>query len=186
MSSYRLAHRYAKSLLTLAQEKGKLNDVNADFRMADAALESSAELRSFFKSPIIASDKKLAVAKKLFEGKTTEIVFNFIVLLIKKGREAFIHEIAESFIVQYNIVSGITPVTFSSAVKLDAAQVASIINSLKAKENLKTVELTETIEPELIGGFVLKYGDKMIDASVKNQLHGFRKIVDDNSYIKKY
>lgn len=186
MSSYRLAHRYAKSLLTLAQEKGKLNDVNADFRLVDAALESSSELRAFFKSPIIASDKKLIVAKKLFEGKTTEIVYNFLVLLIKKGREAFIHDIANSFIEQYNTVSGITPVTFTSAVKLDAAQVSQIINSLKAKENLKTIELTEVIEPSLIGGFVLQYGDKMIDASIKNQLHGFRKIVDDDSYIKKY
>lgn len=186
MSSYRIAQRYAKSLVMLAREKGKLAEVNTDFRSVHKIFEGSRELKALFKSPIIASDKKLAIAKQVFEGKTTEIVYNFIVLLIKKGREAYLHEIAEAFVGQYNKIAGITPVQFKSAVKLDSAEVQKIIASLKKKENMKEVELTETVDPELIGGFVLTYGDKMIDASIKNQLHGFRKIVDDNSYIKKY
>ncbi len=186
MSSYRIAQRYARSLVTLAQEQGKLAEVNKDFRRMDEIFETSKDLKAVFKSPIIATDKKLAIAKKIFEGNTSAIVYNFIVLLIKKGREAFLHEIADAFIMQYNVLAGITPVKFSSATKLDAAEVNRIINALKAKENLKEVELTEEVDPELIGGFVLTYGDKMVDASIKNQLHGFRKIVDDNSYIKKY
>ncbi|MFN8285525.1 MAG: ATP synthase F1 subunit delta [Chitinophagales bacterium] len=186
MSSFRVAQRYAKSLIMLAQEKGKLAEINKDFRRVDEIFETSKDLKAVFKSPIIAADKKLAIAKKVFEGNTSEMVYSFIVLLIKKGREADLHEIAEAFITQYNVIAGITPVKFTSAVKLDAAEVNRIISNLKAKENLKEVELTEEVDPELIGGFVLTYGDKMVDASVKNQLHGFRKIVDDNSYIKKY
>lgn len=186
MSAFRLAHRYAKSLIQLAQEKNKLAEVNESFRMVDNAFEGSKDLKLFFKSPIIASDKKLAVAKKLFEGKIECIVYDFIVLLIKKGREANLHDIADSFIVQYNVISGITPVSITTAVAIDKAVTNAIIEALKKKEGLKDVELTEAVDERLIGGFVLKYNDKMIDASIQNQLHGFRKIVDDNSYIKKY
>src|SRR5688500_378663 len=123
--SYRIATRYAKSLIGLAEEKGKLDEVFTDMKHIDRTFENSRDLKLMFKSPIITSDKKLNVVKALFEGKVSEILFRFMTLMIKKGREAHFHEMVESFILQYNVIKEITPVKITSAVKLDAALVQS-------------------------------------------------------------
>jgi F-type H+-transporting ATPase subunit delta len=186
MGSFRIATRYAKSLIQLAQEKGVLQKAYADIKDIDGIFESSRELDLLFKSPIIGADKKLTIVKKLFEGKISEIVYQFMVLLIKKGREEFLHEVAESFITQYNEIAGITPVKLISAVKLDSGMVQTIVTSLKAKEFLKEVELSEEVDPEMLGGFILQYDDKMIDQSVRRRLNELFTIIEDDSYMKKY
>lgn len=186
MSAHSLSTRYAKSLIELAQEKGVLDQVFNDIKQVTATLNNSRELNLMFKSPLITSDKKLNVVKKLFEGKVHEVYYNFLVLAIKKGREAYLSEIGEAFINQYNVIKKITPVTLTSAVKLDAGLVQSMVAALKAKEKLSEVQLHEVINPELIGGFILQYGDKMIDNSVSKSLTALRSIVEDNTYIKKY
>ncbi len=186
MSSYRIASRYAKSLIQLAQENGKLNDVYSDMKDLDRIFENSRDLKLMFKSPIIPGDKKLVIVKKLFEGKVSDLLFRFMTLMIKKGREAYFHEMTESFIEQYNVINNITPVTVTSAVKLDATQLQGMLNALKTNEKLGEVELTEVVDESLIGGFVLQYGDKMIDSSVSRRLSTLKNIIEDDSYIKKY
>lgn len=186
MGSFRIANRYAKSLIGLAKEKGELESTFNDIKSIDNAFEQSRDLRTLFKSPIIPTDKKLAIAEKLFKGKSSDLVYQFMVLLIKKGRESHFHDVVNSFIEQYNVLQGITPVKLISAVKLDNGLVQTMVSKLKAKEFLKEVELVEEVDEELIGGFVLTYGDKMIDGSVRRRLHELAAIIEDNTYIKKY
>ena len=186
MSSHKLATRYAKSLIQLAQEKGKLNDVYKDMTQIDHVFESNRDLKLMFKSPIITADKKLGVVKALFEGKISDLLYSFLTLMIKKGREAFFHEMAQAFILQYNSINKITPVVIKSAVKLDAGLVQSMVEKLKKNENLQTIQLTEVIDESLIGGFVLTYGDKMIDSSVSSRVAKLKNIIEDDTYIKKY
>lgn len=186
MSSHRIASRYAKSLIQLAEEKGQLNEVFADIKSLDSIFESSRDLKLMFKSPIIPTDKKLNIVKRLFEGKISDLLYRFVVLMIKKGREVHFHDMVVSFIEQYNVIRNITPVTITSAVKLDAGLVQTMLTSLKAKEQLGDIQLKEVVDESIIGGFILHYGDKMIDSSVVRKLNGYRGIVDDDSYIKKY
>ena len=186
MGSHRIASRYAKSLIMLAGEKGVLAEVFADMKSIDGIFETSRDLKLMFRSPIIPADKKQNIVKKLFEGKITPLLYSFLTLMIKKGRESHFHEMVESFIIQYNVIKNITPVTITSAVKLDAGLVQSMLTALKAKENLGEIELKEVIDESIIGGYILQYGDKMIDSSVTKNLSGLRNIVDDDSYIKKY
>jgi F-type H+-transporting ATPase subunit delta len=186
MGSFRIATRYAKSLLELAKEKGQLEAVFNDIKSLDGIFESNRDLILLFKSPIIPAEKKLTIVKMIFEGKTTEMVYQFMVLLIKKGRESFLHEIVDSFELQYNKLKGITPVKLISAVKLDNGQVQTMVSALKAKELLKDVQLEQVVDEDLIGGFILRYDDKQIDQSVKRRLTELFNIIDDDSYIKKY
>ena len=139
MSSHRIEGRYAKSLIQLAQENGKLDEVYNDMKSIDGIFEGSRDLKLMFRSPIIPYDKKLNVVKALLEGKVNDLVFRFLTLMITKGREKYFHGMVRSFIEQYNVIKGITPVTITSAVKLDAALVQSMIANLKKKENLKEV-----------------------------------------------
>ena len=186
MGSFRIASRYAKSLIELSKEKNQLDAAFADIKSLDNVFESSRELRLLFKSPIIPTDNKLSIAEKLFKGKISDLVYQFVVLLIKKKREAFLHEIASSFIEQFNSIKGITPVKLQSAVKLDAQLVKSMIDNLKKKENLKEVVVTEELDESIIGGFVLTYGDKMVDTSISRKLHQLHNIIQDDTYVKKY
>ena len=80
MSSYRLATRYAKSLVGLAQEKGVLDQAFTDLKLVDVAIQSSRDLKVFFKSPVIDADKKLRVVELLFKGKVGEMVYGFMAL----------------------------------------------------------------------------------------------------------
>ncbi len=151
MSSYRLSSRYAKALIQLAQEKGQLEEASKDILSVDNAFENSSEMRVLFRSPIIPTDKKLAIAQKLFDGKLSPLVYQFILLLIKKGRESHLHEVVNSFVTQYNVIKGITPVKISTAVKLDAAIVDSLIAGLKREEKLDVIDLTQEVDESLIG-----------------------------------
>jgi F-type H+-transporting ATPase subunit delta len=186
MSAFSLATRYAKSLIQLVNDQGKLEQVYKDIKDVNGIFESSRDLKLMFKSPIIPADKKLNVVKQLFEGKIDSVLYQFMVLVIKKGREAYLNEITESFIIQYNLIKNITPVKITSAVKLDRNIVDGMIASLKAKEKLGQVELTEEIDPKMIGGFMLQYDDKMIDSSVSRRLASLKGVIEDDTFIKKY
>ena len=186
MSAFSLATRYAKSLIQLVNEKGKLEQVYKDIKDVNGIFESSRDLKLMFKSPIIPAEKKLTIVKQLFEGKIDTILYQFMVLVIKKGREKYLNEITHSFIIQYNTIKNITPVTLTSAVKLDAGIVSSMIASLKAKEKLGEIELTEEVDPKMIGGFILQYDDKMIDSSVSRRLSTLKDVIEDDTFIKKY
>ncbi|MFN8308474.1 MAG: ATP synthase F1 subunit delta [Chitinophagales bacterium] len=185
MSSFRIASRYAKSLLDLSSEKGVLEAVFADIKMLRQTVESNSELRSFLKSPVITADKKKAVLDKLFGSRWNEVTSKFVTLLTNKGREAFLNDIAGSFIEQYNTQKGITPVKISSAVKLEKSVVDGLINDLRSKGIVKEIQLEEVIDPSLIGGFVLQYGDRQIDSSVRTSFQKLKNLVDDDSYVKK-
>jgi F-type H+-transporting ATPase subunit delta len=186
MSAFTLSNRYAKSLISLAQEKGLLEPVYNDIKDLNRIFDSSRDLQLMMKSPVITPDKKLAVIRQLFEGKVNDLIFKFFVLLIKKGRESNIREILQQFIEQYNVIKGITKVKLTSAIQLDKELVNQIVISLQMKEQLKSIELQEIIDPSLIGGFVLEYDNKMIDSSVSRQLGAMRNIIEDNTYVKHY
>ena len=186
MGAFSLATRYAKSLIQLAEEKGQLEAVYKDMKDMNNTFQNSRELLLMFKSPIITTDKKLNVVKLLFEGKVNTLLYQFMILVIKKGREAYFKDIAASFVTQYNVIKNITPVKITSAVKLDAALVQNIIASLKAKEKLGEIELHEVIDASMIGGFTLQYADKMLDSSVSAGLTAMKEVIEDDSYIRKY
>lgn len=186
MSSFRLASRYSKSLLQLAQERNALETVYTEVVGIHALTAGSKELRLLLKSPIITPDKKLAVLKKLFDGKVSELTYKFLELLVKKGRESFIPDITAAFIEQYKTLKKITTVTLTSATKLDAATVETIVATLKKQANLSEIDLKEKIDESLIGGFVLQYGDKQIDASVQRSLQQLSSAVIDDSFVKKF
>jgi F-type H+-transporting ATPase subunit delta len=186
MSSFRIASRYSKSLLKLAQEKNVLETVYTEMMGIHALTSSSKELKLLLKSPVISADKKLAVLSKLFDGKVSEITYRFLELLVKKGREAYVPEIAASFIEQYKVLNKITTIRLTTAVKLEDATVNKLIEDLKQKTGITQVDLVQEIDETLIGGYILQYGDNQIDASVSRRLQQFRSAAVDESYTKKY
>lgn len=169
-----VASRYAKSLIDLATEKGQLEAVYADVLQIHAICESSHEFVLFLNSPIIKVDKKISTIKSVFEGKLNSITGGFLTIVTAKRRESVIPQMAESFIEQYKEQKNIITAVVTSAKGLDATAKQQALDLIK--NQLKgEVELIEKTNPDLIGGFILKVGDKQVDRSVSRQLFNLKK-----------
>jgi F-type H+-transporting ATPase subunit delta len=128
------------------------------------------------KSPIVHTSKKQEIFKLLFEGKYDKLTFSFLDIILRKGREYYLPNIAEEFMVQYRDHKGITPVKLTTATKLGKEQLAAIESKLLESDiTAKTIELETNVDEDIIGGFVLNIGDKLYDASVSYKLEQFRK-----------
>ncbi len=179
------AHRYAKSLIALAQEKSQLDAVNTDMALIANTVAESKELRLLLNSPVIKADKKLNVLNKVFAAKVGEISAKFINLLVTKKREELLHGIAEDFQAQYKTLKGLVVADVTTAIPLDDATRKKVL-TLVQKHVEGQVELKEAVNPDIIGGFVVRIGDKMIDASIAKKINDLRKeLLGSSSYTVK-
>lgn len=183
MSVQRIASRYAKSLIELADEMNKLDKVREDITSFKKAVQNK-DLYNLFKNPVISSDKKIKIVDKIFEGNYDELTMKFLRILINKGRETYLPEIATEFFEQYKRVKHISTVKLESAKELSKAEIQEIKDKLIASSLTDdAVELEVSVNPELIGGFLVAFDDKIYDASIKNKLNLLRKDYDENLYV---
>lgn len=172
MKSTKVAFRYAKSLLEIAQEQKNVDSVLGDMIFLLQASEDSKDFDMLLTSPIINATKKIEIFEKIFDQFET-ISMDFIKLITKNGREEFLLEIAQSFEAQVKESRGIVPITIISAVRLDDATRSKIVS--KVQETVKgELEIEEKIDTSLIGGFMLRMGDMQIDASIANQFNNLK------------
>jgi len=182
MSGIRIASRYAKSLLDLCIEKGQLDAAQADMVMLKGIMDESRDLRLMLSSPVVKADKKVEILQKLFDSKLNAITMAFITLLTRKGREGYLPEIVTSFLNQLRMHQGITVAEVTSAVALDAGSRAKMMESA-TKMAGGQVELVEKVDATLIGGFILKVGDKQIDSAIANRIKALKREFAENPYI---
>lgn len=185
MSDIRVAQRYAKSLLELATSQGVQEAVLADVNLYLGTVAANPELALAMNSPVINHDKKLAVLRSLFGNKMNGLTIHLFEMVTRKHREAVLAQIARQYVVLYNQTQGIVEAMVSTAVFLDdslrqrmIAQVAQISGSTK-------VVLEEKIDPALIGGYILRVGDRQIDESLSGKLSSLKRQLTDESFISK-
>lgn len=183
MQNPRLAIRYAKSLLDLAIEQNSVEDTLSDVQLLHAICSQSSEFVNVLRSPIIHADKKQSILDAVMGSKLHTLTEAFIRLLINKGREANLPEIATTFISQYKELKNIKIAKLSSAVPFND----TLKDAIKAKvlSNMPgmKIELKEEINPDLIGGFVLQIDDKLFDASIRRDLNDVRAQFRKNIYV---
>lgn len=183
MSVLRIAHRYAKSLIDLAVEQGKLERVLEDVQSFQAASKNK-DFRAFIKSPIIHHTKKEAVVETLFKDKYDVLTMTFLQILIRKGREAYMPEVAQEFISAYKKLKHITTVKLTTATPLSEAIKKAVEAKLLASDQTSDhIELQTAVDADLIGGYVLEFDGNVYDASIKHKLVQLKDEFDDNLYI---
>jgi F-type H+-transporting ATPase subunit delta len=185
MSNARLAGRYAKSILNLATEKGQLEAVYADMKYIQAVCTASSEFVNLLRSPIIKADQKNSIIDAVTKDKVSALTNAFTVLLVKKGRESDLSEMATSFIEQYNALKGIHQVTLTTAVEVSDVLKKSIEDKVKAENKFATIELTTKSDEALIGGFVLEFDNNLLDASIARDLKDIKKQFLHNEFVEK-
>jgi len=169
----RVARRYTKALFELAQEQKILSKIDHDMQLIRKLIEESSDFQDFLSNPLIAEAQKQDILKEIFEKKVEQLTLNFLELLASKRRIAALPAIATQFrdmMLKYqNIVEG----ELISAVPLDREQ-SDLINKYLEKMIGKTIRLEQKIQPEIIGGFVVRVQDMVIDSSIRLQLNKLR------------
>ena len=184
MIEIKLGDRYAKSILSLAQEMDKVEEVRADFELIANTCEQSGDFVNMLKSPLINADKKQDIIDAIFSGKLTKITEAFIRIIVKRGREPFLRDIAVRFQRQYDLLKNITRGTVTSAAPLTAEQ-REAIQAIAARESKSEFVLTEQVDPELIGGFTLRIDDFLFDGSLSSRMRELKQEFDNNPFVKK-
>ncbi len=169
MANETLARRYASAVFMLAQEQDVIDRVGADLAMLRDSIELDETTREFFLSPVVDRSAKERTFVTAFEGKMHDVALHAVLLLVRKRREALLREI----VLQYRHLQlasrGTEPLVVTSAMQLSDAQVASMVGRLEDVFK-KKFEVTQHIDPSLIGGVRVTIGDRRIDASIAGRL----------------
>lgn len=174
MSEIQVASRYAKSLIDLAQEQNSVEPIKNDMEVFVNTLRNNPTLQAVLKNPIVGLDKKVNILNELFASKLHPLILSFFKIVVNKGRGEILYATAKEFLNEYNLRQNIVKATVTSAAPLspdNLQQLKEVISgSTKGEVILSTI-----VDPALIGGFVMKVGDKQFDASISGKLHKLRK-----------
>jgi F-type H+-transporting ATPase subunit delta len=164
----RAAVRYAKAILETAQGTGTAAQVAEDMALIAQTISGHRELQLFINSPEVKANVKEDVLKEIF-GNTQNITQGLFQLLFQNKRFNILPAIAAQYKVQYDLANGVEVATVTTAVPIDAALEAKVLAKVKEFSD-KKITLKNIVDPEIIGGFILRVGDKQYNASVANRL----------------
>jgi F-type H+-transporting ATPase subunit delta len=185
MPNPRLAARYAKALIQLAIERGELETVFADMQWLQSVCKSNPDFVNVLRSPIIKGDQKNKIITAVTTGRISELTASFNKLLVNKTRESDLPEITAAFIQQYKEYKNIHTVKLTTASPVSEEMKNAIVKQIKSTSNMQNIELETSVNEDLIGGFVLQAGDKLVDASVAYDLKQIARQFENNDFIYK-
>ncbi len=172
--SSRAAIRYAKAILQKANENNTEAVLFGDMQSVYYTIEGSRELQMVLQSPVIkANDKKQALLK-IFSGQS-EITHSLINILVANKRTPMLGKVAKSFLDLYNVQEGIKVATVTTAVPLSDELESKVMAKVKELTASEKVTLRSEIDPDIIGGFILRVGDIQYNASIANQLGNLKR-----------
>jgi F-type H+-transporting ATPase subunit delta len=174
MAHFRVARRYARALLTLAEEQKKLERIGSDVEKIWALVRASRELELFLQNPTIMKDKKTRALREIFSKTVDSLTLHFLLLLVAKGREKILMPIIEQFRLLVDERMGIVRAEVSSAVALNKQQEKGLVKQLEGYTG-KKVQVQYSLDRSLQGGFTARIGDTVFDASIRHQLELLRK-----------
>jgi F-type H+-transporting ATPase subunit delta len=178
MPNETLARRYATAIFQLATEAGAVSDVGHDLHTFVAALAADADVNGFFCSPVIDRNEKAAVIGQAFE-RLNDIALHAVLLLIRKRRETLAPEIVRQYDVLEREARGAQTLTVTTARPLPKSELDALVAKLSAA--FKTpFDVTQTVDPDLIGGVRLTMGDRRIDGTIAGRLDDLARMLSTN------
>jgi F-type H+-transporting ATPase subunit delta len=170
-----IATVYARSLFEVAKEAGKLDEVREQIDEIADAIANEHELQVFFFSPYFSPDEKKEGLRKMISD-ADPIVLNFLDLLIDNHRMPALFRIRQTLDTLWEKENDLLPVEVASAVELDEDTIRQIGDRIGEQTGRK-VELSSSVDPDLLGGIVVRVGNSIIDASIRNRLEHLRRTV---------
>ena len=169
MSGIRAAIRYAKAILEIADSKGVASEVSADMTLIATTITGNSELTHFIQNPLIKTDTKKNVVIEVFASvnPVTQSLFH---LLLENKRFEILAAIAVEYNNLFDVMNGVEVAKVTTAFPMDAALEAKVLAKIATFSD-KKVTIENTVDASIIGGFILRIGDKQYNASVANRLH---------------
>lgn len=163
-----IGKRYAEALYEVALELDKLEQFKNEIKAISQVLQSEPKLKTILGHPKLSKDEKKDIINSIFKGRVSQEVINLCYIVIDKGREAYLTDISKEYIKLSNEKQGIVEAKAITAVPMKDEEMKKLENQL-SKKLAKKVLLSNEIDSTIIGGVLVKIGDKVIDASIKGR-----------------
>jgi F-type H+-transporting ATPase subunit delta len=170
-----LAQVYGRSIFQVALEQGKLDELREQIGQFADALDQNRDLAVFFFSPYFSTAEKQDALGRVLEG-AEEILLNFLSLLIENHRMPVIFRIRQQYERLWEEENRLLPVEITSAIELDQATTESLGRTIGERAGRK-VTLAARVDPDILGGIVVRVGNSILDASIRNRLEQLRRHV---------
>jgi F-type H+-transporting ATPase subunit delta len=175
MSVNQVATRYAKALLEEAQRQNVLEETFQDIKTLETTIAGSRDLYLMLKSPIVKEGAKRASLDAIFKGNVGQLTYNFLGLLTKKKREGYLVNIIRAFFMAYNELKNIKEVVLISATPLSDEMEKGIVKMIQSQLDASSLDIKKSVDPALLGGFVIKIDDKVFDTSLHHKLNALKR-----------
>jgi F-type H+-transporting ATPase subunit delta len=169
MNESKISVRYAKALFALVREDNSFESLRKDMELLHQCIREIPELQYVIQSPIIKTSEKIRIFEQALKSSISELTFSFIKLVLQNRREEYLDGISRYFLDLIKTEQGIQPASIVTAIPLSDALRKSVVNMISKKYDARA-ELHEQVDPNIIGGYVLRVGDQQIDASISNIL----------------
>jgi F-type H+-transporting ATPase subunit delta len=170
-----IAQVYSRSLFEVAKEQGKLDEIREELGEFADALSSNRDLQVFLFSPYFSTEEKKGGLRKVVDG-ASETFLNFLELLVEKHRMPALFRVRQQYDDLWEKENRLLPVEVTSAIELSPETVDQIGKRI-GEQTDRRVELTTTVDPDILGGLVLRVGNSILDASIRNRLEQVRRQV---------
>jgi F-type H+-transporting ATPase subunit delta len=170
MVNQTLARRYAIAVATLAREQNAVDRVSADLQMLAGVVGAPGLVNDFFESPVIDRPSKERVLAETFNGKVHPIALHALLLLVRKRREVLLKAIVAEYLALERRARGAETLRLESARRLDRDELSRLVAKLESFYG-KKFEVSEVVDPRLIGGLRIMMGDRRIDDSISGRLN---------------
>jgi F-type H+-transporting ATPase subunit delta len=172
--SSEIAEPYAQALMSFARSQNLTEQFGESLRAIESLLEESSDFNEFITNPIIKDDDKKSILRRVMGDGTNPFLVNFFMLLVDKRRIVFLEAIVKQYLTLLRELNQTVLAEVTSAKELNDGQKQAVIEKVKVISSANNVELKATIDPELLGGVIIKVGSKVLDASIKGQLRRIR------------
>jgi F-type H+-transporting ATPase subunit delta len=166
----KVAEPYAEALLDLAISNDALKETTNDINIVSQFLANSSDLKKFLGNPLITRSAKKTVVKDILGEQIGGSTLKFLLLLVDRNRIQVLESIAQKFLELSYKQESIEIAKITSSIQLSAEQQKEIAEKLKVITGAKQIKLALKVDPQLIGGFTIEIGSKMIDTSIRGQL----------------
>ena len=174
----KIAAPYARALFDFSVDKNIMHQITADFQNLEIFLDESSELTDYLNNPLVSQDAKGEVLTKTLKSQVNSETFKFLMVLVSRDRINLLKSVITNYLELVYETASIKTIEVVTAVEFSNAQKNTLIQKLKELTNAREIKLAITVDPNLIGGFLIKTESKVIDFTIKNQLQQLAKHLD--------
>nr|YP_009393712.1 ATP synthase CF1 subunit delta [Caloglossa beccarii]ARW62274.1 ATP synthase CF1 subunit delta [Caloglossa beccarii] len=161
---------YAEALLEIAKDSNLLEETKKDLSVIYEALSDSKDLQLFLANPLLEINAKKSMIDRLFKNKVNQIILNFLFVLIDKRRISILQSVIDKYFELVYKLESVTVVELTTSIEFNQSQTSNLIEKIKIIGNTKNIKLITNIDLNLMAGFILKIGSKVIDTSLLGKL----------------